>query len=445
MTDRDRQFDDWRRPKTDRSKAIVAEVIRELQNFETRKKLRKRKRRPADQALFEETVSAIVSDLIHRALTAPQGKLSVSLSNQVLGRRWRYGSPVLSQVLPTIIDNMASPEMSWLTLTKSTSTPFSDSPRSTIAPSQRLLSRIEKQGLTLDDLTRVGGQEIVVLKSRRDGFWDQSQWLDYDDTTLTETYRREVGRINQHLAQADIDFGSAALPEKVVDVGDRYIRRYFNGSFSHGGRLYGGFWMPLSKAVRREGLSIDGESVETLDYGQMAMRLVYGMAGVEPITSDLYAIPGLIDHRKGVKALFASLLFTTKPLGQYPEGVRDMFPRGLGVKAAVEMIKHHHPAIAPYFGTGVGFTTMYKESEILIDVLNELMTQNITALPIHDAIVIPQSKVDIATAIMLDVFHQHTGIRGKVDIEGGSTFKETPIRKTQGNSIVGVVTQGVSA
>jgi hypothetical protein len=127
IPERDRQFDDWRRPKTDRSKAIVTEVIRELLNYETRKKLRKNARRQADQATFELTVSALVSDLMHRAITSPQERLMVPMSNKVLGRKWRYHSPVYNQSIPAIIDHLASPELRWLTFEKGYQNPFGDS------------------------------------------------------------------------------------------------------------------------------------------------------------------------------------------------------------------------------------------------------------------------------------------------------------------------------
>jgi hypothetical protein len=443
---RDRPFDDWRRPKSDAAKAVVSEITNELQNYETRTGARQRARKNGrDRDTFEQTVAAVVSDLIHRALTAPQGKLYIPLSNQVLGRDWNYRSPVLNQTVPDIIKHLASPELGWLVFEKGYRTPFVDSRRSTIAPSNRLLSRIERHSLTLDDLTRSRGEEIIIMKSRREDYWDRSAWVGYSDTADTQHYRAEVAQINDWLADADIDFDHTAAPGKVVDVDDRYLRRYFNDTFSHGGRLYGGFRQPLSKQARKAGLLIDGEQVATLDYCQMGPRLLYGMAGKQPPPGDLYAIPGLEGHRAGVKKLFSSMMFTDGLPTQYPKDCRELFPRRIAVGTAVSMIQDSHPDIAPFFGTDVGFKTMYQESEILIDILMELNGLGITALPIHDAIVVPQSDIPTAMQVMVDTFTKHTGVAGMVDIEGGSTSLPIHYKGHSRRPIEGVISLPVPA
>ena len=60
--------------------------------------------------------------------------------------------------------------------------------------------------------------------------------------------------------------------------------------------------------------------------------------------------------------------------------------------------------------SGMGMQLFRKESDILVDVLLTLKTQGITALPIHDAVVVRDDKSDKAKAIMQKVFKDHTGI-----------------------------------
>src|SRR5579863_5987269 len=81
---RDRPFNPWRVPKTDAAKALVGDVINQLQHFEVHLKLRKRKRKAADQVTFEAAVGALVCDLVHRDLGEPGGWLSLALSKEVL-------------------------------------------------------------------------------------------------------------------------------------------------------------------------------------------------------------------------------------------------------------------------------------------------------------------------------------------------------------------------
>ena len=61
---------------------------------------------------------------------------------------------------------------------------------------------------------------------------------------------------------------------------------------------------------------------------------------------------------------------------------------------------------------------MFRESEILIDALIALIDQRVFALPIHDALVVPSSKVSIASKVMLGVFEEQTGVEGMVSVEG---------------------------
>jgi hypothetical protein len=67
------------------------------------------------------------------------------------------------------------------------------------------------------------------------------------------------------LEQADIDFDEmAALAAAILQ--QRQLRS--------SGRLFGGFWQGLKKQERHEGIWIGGEQVVTLDYAQMAPRIL---------------------------------------------------------------------------------------------------------------------------------------------------------------------------
>jgi hypothetical protein len=82
-------------------------------------------------------------------------------------------------------------------------------------------------------------------------------------------------------------------------------------------------------------------------------------------------------------------------------------------------IKERHAPIAHLLFTGIGFQVMYRESEILIDALLALIDRGVVALPIHDALAVPASKVPMVKDTMLSVFKDHTGVDGMVTIEGG--------------------------
>ena len=175
---RDRPFNPFRSLRSDSAKAIAAEVLNELQNYEAYFKLRKRKRLEADQATLEQMVDAIVADLIHRALTVPDGWVAVPLSKRVLGRRTRYGSPVLSKTLPDVLKCLSSVELEFVELHKGIINDFAPrNVRSTMRAGKRLLTRIEKFGVKLTDLRMDQGEEFIILKRAKQSRWDGGEWI----------------------------------------------------------------------------------------------------------------------------------------------------------------------------------------------------------------------------------------------------------------------------
>lgn len=57
---------------------------------------------------------------------------------------------------------------------------------------------------------------------------------------------------------------------------------------------------------------------------------------------------------------------------------------------------------------------MRLEADILLDVLLTLKQKAITALPIHDAVVVNAQYEDEARSVMIEAFQAHTGLRPEV-------------------------------
>ncbi|MBU4566376.1 MAG: hypothetical protein KMY53_03450 [Desulfarculus sp.] len=418
---RDRPFNPHRRPRTDKARAIVADITNQFQNFERHHGLRKRSRRQVDQETSETQMSAIVCDLMHRVLTKPDGWVAVPLSKEVLGRKDRYKSPVMRETLPVLLEHLATPEMNFIELSKgyaAYSNHFGPGRQTTIRAGKRLLSRVREHGVELSDLKLSPDGEVIILKRPKDNYWDGGGKVDYTDDDTTNAYRREVADINQWLAQADITFDEYYEGEKVVDYTDRHLERVFNNSsFEQGGRLFGGFWQRLHKDVRRAGISINGEDVVSLDYSQMAPRLLYALEGATPPQDDAYFLPGLEDYRPGIKKVFNAALYSQKPLERLPSGTASLFPKRIGISPVMDGLQEVHAPIFQHFFTGIGYNLMFRESEILIDVLLQVMEAGVVGLPVFDAVVVPASGKQLTKSIMESVFKQHTGIRGMVEEE----------------------------
>lgn len=419
-------------PKTERARALVGEVLQQLQNYEDFKKLRQRTRRQADQGLFEATVTAVIGDLVHLQLTGRSGGLVVTRSKKILGRPSRYQSTIYNATFPAILDRLSSPELALAEQSKGHTFDFESGgrKRTTIRPGWRLISAIERACLSFDDLTTTAGDEPIVLKTARHGWWDRSGYLDYEDTDITRLYRRETVAINTWLEAAELSFDksavrgltSEALRGLKVDVSERRLRRIFTReSFESGGRLFGGFWQLLSKAVRYDGMRIDGERIRLLDYAQMSPRIAYGLAKTTPSMPDVYRVPGFEDGacRDGMKQFFNAMLFADKPITRMPKGFRkdfSNFPKDASAAQVAQAILKAHPVLKFYQGTG--HHIQFLESQIMVRLLLDLKDKSITALPVHDAVCVPLSRAEDARAAMVETFRSATGINVQVNNEG---------------------------
>jgi hypothetical protein len=216
--------------------------------------------------------------------------------------------------------------------------------------------------------------------------------------------RDTMRRLNGFLARADIAFiHDGAVP--FVDPYDRRLRRHFNVTgedqirFDQNGRLFGGFWMNM-KSDRRQNIRIDGEPVVTLDYGSMFTRLAYSHLNATPPGGDLYVVPGLEGYRSGVKLAMNVLLFDSARRNAWPAEMIGLLPDDWTVSRTKAAILKRHKPLREVWGKALGFSLMYQESEVLLSVLQDLMEQGVTALPLHDGLIVSQSSHAVAIESM---------------------------------------------
>ena len=221
-------------------------------------------------------------------------------------------------------------------------------------------------------------------------------------------------QINAFLREADICYQG----NKDIDDSRVELKRIFNnGSFEEGGRLYGGFWISMKSEDLRE-VTIDDEWIVALDYGQMSVRLAYSLAKAPIHFEDGYLIPRRERAREATKKLTNIMLNSPDAKNwSVPKKVRDYYKDQDIQNRLIEEIKSFHKPIEHLFGKPNGMKFMFLESEILIDVLLELNSQGIVALPIHDGLLVKPSQKDIAKQIMLKVFKKHTNLVATVSVE----------------------------
>ena len=415
---KDRPFNGFRVAKSVSAKALVDDVRNQVQNYEMFM-VRTRARRAKDQIIFVRQIESIVCDLIHREITKPGAWTAITFSKAFLGQKDRYRPKVLSETLPAVIQHMATPEMEFIEIIKGVRNPFNPSlsRQTVIRAGKRLRDRIEEHKLTLDDLGLDQTQELIILKDTKEDLWDNGQWLQYQDTNQTIRYRQELTHINDWLEQAELEFIPYGVISTKFDTSDRRLRRYFNdNSFEHGGRLFGGFWQNMKKDMRKD-IVIDGMDTVTLDYGQMIARVLYGHAGKPFEFQDAYSVPGLEGYRSGVKKVFSAMLYSDSPLKRMPQGCRELFPQKFTYADVAEKIIQHHHQVVKLLHAGIGPALTYQESNILISVLTKLIDLGITALPLHDAVIVADEHEEQTRSIMLSVFREVVGIEAVVSSE----------------------------
>lgn len=405
---RDTPFDPLRTIRSDATEKLTKAIQALVEGNETRQ----RARRAKDAAVFTQQIEALVANLIHQYLATPDGWLAITRSKDQLSRASRYRSPVMSKTLPELVDTLH--RISLIDYRPGFQSGFSDiaNKQSTITASNILRGWIDVMRLGLDHLGYRHEGEVIILKRAREDYFDVTEAIEYDDNSETIIYRQQVQRLNGWLAAADLDFDEF-LCDHAVDTANRRLRRVFNlGSFEHGGRLFGGFWQGLTKRQRKEGLLINGNLVTTLDFGQIAPRIMYGMVNTQPNFEDAYLIPGLHNkHRSGVKKVFNAMLHAKERQKRLPHGTRNLIPnKAVKVGHVIGAILECHQPIAHLFYSDQGLRVMFDESQILITIMEKLMDHNIIGLPIHDALIVQEANAPLVREIMITTFKEITGI-----------------------------------
>ena len=422
-----RAFNPFLCARTDKLKALITEVPVQMSGYEFFHQTRKRARRPADQATYDRTVEAILCDLCVVEFEPNNDSIHLPLSNKVLRSKSRYKGTSLGKTLRDILKVMSAPEMDFVVVEKGHSTfkivdddlnvAFAGGQQSILRAGPKLLSRIERFGITRDDLGPATEEEVLVLRAPKRHANSSAEYQEYEEEEETIALRQQMTDINAWLDTADI---TCSHPQ--VDPAQRRLRRIFNNSdFAQGVRLYGGFWQAMSSDERQEHLLIEDDCCVELDYGQMSLLLLYAEAQAQdhvPI-GDLYdlseyCIPA--ECRKGIKKVMQAIINSPGVPRRLPKGARKHFPSRINLTDILGAVEKKHPVIFPLMTSGVGMQLFRKESDILVDVLETLRSEGIVALPIHDAVVVRDNNSHKAKAVMKKVFREHTGITPDVSL-----------------------------
>lgn len=375
----------------------LAEAITvDLLDQERRARTRQRARKPSDHAAMVNAVHAIVANLAHVVLFPPEDGVAIILPlGHARGRQIGIVPSGFGKGLRALLEGLRA--VGVLDFAK----PHHARLATTVGPTPAFRETVLAAGITGDDIGRAPVLDRVML-SRRER--DRSRtYFAMPDTPETSRFRNEMDIINDHLAGADITY----VGNVPVDVRDRLLVRRFNlprgvpaPCLKYGGRAFGGFWQPMGKDRRRH-IRVGGEPVVELDFGQMFPRLAYGLVGGHPPEGeDLYQLPGLAgEHRAGAKKGFNALLYGTR---RWNEEIASRLPPAWTASRLRKAVAQRHPMLAELLqpGSVAGYRLMFLESSIMVTVLLACIGIGITALPIHDAVLVPASVAVSVSGIM---------------------------------------------
>jgi hypothetical protein len=404
-------------------RARSPELINSIKEFATwlaqrelERGVRVRARAIAARRNFNLAVEALACNLLLLSILEGKTALAVPRSHGFIWAKGRNANPVYGQHFLDLIDLMAQ-----LRLIKKISKGYRISDKlkapSLVSSTTHLDGHLPLNSFDWRSVRRIDEPEVIILKTGKDED-GRSEAVDYRDSSNTCQWRRQITRINRALQDADIEIVDATVPLRMGEDGGlivpyrRAVRRIFNNeNWQHGGRLAGGFWMSMKREDRFQQIRIDGELVADVDYQQLFPRLAYIRAQAEQPDGDLYDVAGDKSGRGGWKTLLNAMLFADRPLRNWPKGSRQHFPEGTKLRDATELLRQKHRPIAYLFETGLGFQLMRIESDMLISVLTHLFSKEITALPLHDAVLVARSHAEAAREAMQHEFTFRSGSR----------------------------------
>lgn len=254
----------------------------------------------------------------------------------------------------------------------------------------------------LEDFTfQTDRQEVVILKRDK-----SSALVEYEDTPKIIKYRMQVKRINRMLEKAGDLIAPEAKRFTKHDQRQRFlVRKFTYNSLESGGRLWGGFWQGMRRVERPHVLRINGEKTVEIDYKAVMVHIAYIVTDEPtPEMEDLYAIPGLSPaSRPGIKKFMSAMLFKESLPTKFPKGVSELLApedQAKGCAYVLRQIQTAHEGINHLFGTGIGHYLQYLESRLMVNILLYSSVMGITALPIHDCLIVAKSQRGRTRGIM---------------------------------------------
>lgn len=271
--------------------------------------------------------------------------------------------------------------------------------------------------LTASDFSIARRDENVRLKNT-DG-----QLIKYTDTQETRAMRHRLHRLNTLLESTNI--GSTKPPNFISDFDEGFsgektdlYRVFNNGSFSEGGRFYGGWWLHAKKHLRRT-ITVNGQPTVEADFKGLHPAILFAKQGLS-IPPDPYAlVPRVAGNdvlRKHAKFTFLALLNANWKGTAEPRHF-DTQAHGMTADAFRQSVRDAFPMLQGIFGTGLGTKLQWEDSQLAERIMMHFADRNIPVLPIHDSFIVAEEHQATLVSVMKAVFHGTYGQFPRVTVK----------------------------
>jgi hypothetical protein len=263
----------------------------------------------------------------------------------------------------------------------------------------------------------------------------------FPHTALSRRLEGEVRELNEYLARQHIEGGKHAGYLRIFQNGDQEGFRW-----NYGGRLYstpsGKNYQQLSKQDgKRKGetrrtpgrlkMTINGEAVAEVDIRASYLSILHALHGEQlDLNRDPYMLPGLgRQGRHAVKLWMVATLGSGKAIERWPKELiadheeetgKPFDRRTYSVKRITALAVRQHPLLGrlqePIRGRVLGWPDfMFRESQAMIGAMLDLKrNHDVPSLAVHDSLIVPASKTDLAIQALKSRFKAVTGKEAQV-------------------------------
>ena len=247
---------------------------------------------------------------------------------------------------------------------------------------------------------------------------------------------KDLYEIAKALAGSKEDVDSEEEKHTSIDFSRVQLRRIFSqNSLTKGGRFYNGWWQAIP-SIYRQHITIDGYKTSEVDYSNMSLRLVYGLAGIDlDPNRDLYNIgldnwKGKDDPRRQVIKQYINALMNHYT-GNYKLKAHQRKALGLSNDEIKALVKTHHAPIFDKLTSSIGSDLQFLDSQIAELVIKNMMKDDIVVLPIHDSFIVRTGYESWLKKVMEAASKEILGALVPVESDGSRLPKHFGLDKEQ--------------